>query len=32
MRYAIEHVDNNNVMKVVEQMGSLAGLKALSGK
>jgi hypothetical protein len=32
MQYAIEHVDNENVMKIVEQMGSLAGLKALSKK
>jgi hypothetical protein len=32
MQYAIEHVDNENVMKIVEQMGSLAGLKAFSSK
>ena len=32
MQYAIEHVENENVMKVVEQMGSLSGLKATSNK
>ena len=28
MRYAIEHMDDLNVMQVVEQMGSLSGMKA----
>jgi hypothetical protein len=32
IQYAVEHVDDDNVMRVVEQMGSLAGLKAISEK
>ena len=30
MRYAIKHIDDSSVMQVVEQMGSLAGLKTVS--
>lgn len=28
IRYAVEHVDDDNVMRVVEAMGNVAGLKA----
>ena len=28
IQYAVEHLDDDNVMKVVEAMGNLSGLKA----